>query len=281
LAWSLKNFLIKRVGVVDSGDNPGAEVLLFKSDPEDLKDKGGVKNMTFEELMKSLPEEDKKLVTDEIDKVKDEEIKKTKEELNKVLVKPAGCSQEEWDAADMAGKLALMKKEDLTKDCGDGGKKKDEPSDEDLIKSADPKIQELVKKLQEDNDKKAEELKKEKEEKDAKDAELKKELLNKEADKFPNIGAKKEDIVKILEKSDEETSTLVKSIFAACNEALKDNVLMKSIGSGGDGDDKKASEKIEDMAKALVKDGKAKTIEIARTKVYKENPKLTEEARNE
>ena len=50
MPWSLKNFLIKRVAVVDSGDNPEAEVLLFKQ--QEINDKGGAYMKTFEELMK-------------------------------------------------------------------------------------------------------------------------------------------------------------------------------------------------------------------------------------
>jgi len=257
MPWSLKNFLIKRVGVVDSGDNPEAEVVLFKSkEDEDIKNKGGANmSKTFEELVKGLPEEEAKLVTDEIEKVKTEAMEKAK--------------------ADMID-------EESKKKLADEEKVKLNKSEEELIKSADPKVRELLEKAKTEADeakKKVDELQKEK---DKKDAELKKELLNKEAEKYTNIGATKEDIVKIFEVTDgkEEADKLLKGILSATNEALKDNKLMKVIGSDGDGKDKTAREEVEEKAQELVKSEKI-TIEKARTKVYKQNPDLMKKEREE
>ena len=84
MGFSLKNFLIKRIAVVEKGDNKGAEVLLFKSDPEETIKEGGAYMKTFEELMKELPEEDRTVVEGEIEKVKTEaktELEKAKAEM--------------------------------------------------------------------------------------------------------------------------------------------------------------------------------------------------------
>ena len=254
MPFSLKNFFVKFISVVNSGDNPPAEVVMFKS-------KGGANmSKTFEELMKELPEENKTVIEDEIEKVKTEaktELEKAKAEMTDEQKKKMDEEKANW-----------MKKEEPVET-------------EDLIKSADPKLQELVKKLQEDGVKDKEELKKVQDEKDVKEAELKKELLSKEAEKYPNIGATKEDLVKILSNVDEDTSTLIKAVLSADNEALKDNAIIKSVGSSGDGADKTAKQEIEEKASELVKSGNAKTIEIARTKVYKSEPELLKKFREE
>lgn len=233
---SLKNFFIKFVSVVDSGDNPPAEVKMFKN-------KGGGNMKTFEELMKSLSEEDAKLIKTEVEgkDAKIAELDKTNKELEKNQKEPI---------------------------------KKEEPSDEELLKSADPKIRELLEKAQSDAKTAKEEADKLKKANDEKDAELKKELLNKEAEKYPSIGATKEDLIEILGSVDEKTSTLIKAIFSATNEALKDNKLMKAIGSDKDPEDKKAMEKVEDKVSELRKADPKLTKEQATTKVLKENPEL-------
>ena len=279
MPWSLSKFLIKRVGVVDSGDNPAAEVLLFKSEQENPKNKGGVNMVkTYDELVKELPKEDAEVVDTELNKFR-EEIKKSQEELAKALVKPTGCDQAEWDAADTAGKLKLMGKA-----CGDPLKKeepKEEPVDE-LIKSADPKIQEYINKIKAESELNKADAEKAKLEKAEKDAELKKELISKEADMFPNIGATKEDLIKLFTNiEDGETSKLLKAVLKADNEALTDNKMIKSVGVSGDPADKKASDEVEEKAQELIKSGEAKTIEIAKTKIYKKYPDLLKKIREE
>jgi hypothetical protein len=257
LPKSLKDFFLKFVSVVDKGDNPEAKILLFKSAEDEIKEKGGAYMKTFEELMKELPDEDRTVVEGEIEKAKAEMTEEQKKKM-----------EEE--------KAAWMKKEEENL-------KKDEPLEtnaEELIKSADPKIQELVKKLQEDVDKSKGELEKVELEKKAKEDELKKELLSKEAEKYPNIGATKEDLVKILGSVDEDTSILIKAVLSADNEALKDNAIIKSVGSSGDGVDKTAKQEIEEKAQELAKAEKI-TIEKARTKIYKSEPELMKKLREE
>lgn len=252
MPWSLKNFLIKRIAVVDSGDNKEAEVVLFKSKEEDLKDKGGG-IMTLEELYKEIGEDKAKLIKDEI-KVKEDELvekDKTIKELEKNQKEPVVT----------------------------------EPTDEELLKSVDPKIRERLEKAEREAKEakdKSEQLQKEK---DEKDVELKKEALSKEAEQFKNIGATKEDLVEIFTKIDKTGDTelmeKVKAILSADNTALEGNPLTKAKGSDKDSDGKKVTEEVEAKADELRKVNPNLTKEQAIAKVYKDNPELMQKEREE
>ena len=245
MPWSLKNFLIKRVGVVDSGDNPKAEVLLFKSKEDEDKNNKGGGIMTLEELYKEIGEDKAKLIKDEIKAKEDKLAEKdnTIKELEKNQKEPV----------------------------------KTEPTDEELLKSADPKIKDILEKAQKEakeNKEKAEKLQKEK---DETDAELKKEALSKEAEQFKNIGATKEDLVEIFTKVDPDTLEKIKAVLSADNTALEGNPLNKAVGSDKDLDSKKTMEKVDEKAEELRKADPSLTKEQARTKVMKEDPKLYKE----
>ena len=237
---SLKDFFIKFVSVVDSGDNPKAEVVMFKK-------KGGVKMKKLEEIMAELSKEDQSVIQVELDKIEplektNEELVKTNEELKKVepviepVIEPV----------------------------------KDGVTDEELIKSADPKIQEMLKKAKEV----AEEvitLKKEKLEELAK---ARKVELKKEAEEYPNLGAPVEDIVEIFSKldGDEKVTELVKGIFGAVNTALEGSELIKTIGSDKDPIEKSVEEQVDEKAEEFMKSDPTLTKEQAQLKVYKSDP---------
>jgi len=237
---SLKDFFIKFVSVVDSGDNPEAEVVMFKK-------KGGVKMKKLEEIMAELSKEDQSVIQVELDKIEplektNEELVKTNEELKKVepviepVIEPV----------------------------------KDGVTDEELIKSADPKIQEMLKKAKEvevENEK----LKKEKVEEMAK---ARKAELSKEAEAYPNLGAPVEDIVEIFSSidGDEKVTELVKGIFSAANTALEGSELIKTIGSNEDPVIKSVEEEVEEKAEELRKSDPKLTKEQAKTKVYESDP---------
>jgi len=251
---SLKQFFIKFTSVVDSGDNPGAEILLFKSAEDKKSKEGGVENMTLEEILKGLPEEDMKVIKVELDKIPDLEAsnKDLSEEVDKL-------------------KKEVEIKKEIKPPAEDGA-----PSDEELLKSADPKIVEMLKKAQEEarvEKEKAEKLEKEKKEEQEK---LRKEELKKEADKYGNIGATQEDLVEIFTAvdSNKEVMEKMQGILGAVNEALKDNKLMKSIGNSEDPVEKSAKDEVEEKAKALMEKNDKLTIEQARSQIFKSEPKL-------
>lgn len=244
LLKSLKNFKIKFVSVVDSGDNPEAEVVMFKK-------KGGVKMKKLEEIMAELSKEDQSVVQVEIDKIKDVEMAK-----GEVDVKVKGL---EKDKKDLESKVEELEKVKPVVDT----------SDEELIKSADPKIQEMLEKAKE-TDAENVQLKKDKEdgEKVLREVELKK-----EAELYPNLGSPVEDIVEIFSKldGDEKTIELIKGIFGAVNKALEGTELIKAIGTEKDPEEKSPEDELMEKAEAMVeKDGI--TIEAAKTKIIKSDP---------
>jgi len=247
---SLKDLFLRFVSVVDKGDNKGAKILLTKSKEKGQKKldkKGGGKMRTLEEIMKSMEEEDSKVIKEEIEK-----ITKDKDELG-TKFKDLEKAKDEVDS-----KVIELEKV-----------KPVEETDEELIKSADPKIQEMLKKAKED----AEEVIRLKKEKNEEMVKARKVELSKEAELYPNLGSPVEDIVEVFSKldGDEKTTELVKGIFGAVNKALEGTDLLKTIGSDKDPIVKSAEEELNEKAKAMVeKDGI--TIELAKTKIMKTNP---------
>ena len=242
---SLRNLFLRFVSVVDKGDNKEAKILLMKSKEKKPNKGGGVQMKKLEDILKSMEEEDAKVVEAEIAKIKDVEI--AKGELD-VKVGELESKIEE-----------LEKKEPAVVDT----------SDEELIKSADPKIQKMLEKAKE-TEAEVEKLKKEKEEEVAK---ARKVELSKEAELYPNLGSPVEDIVEIFSKidGDEKTTGLVKGIFSAVNTALEGNALIKSVGSEKDSEEKSPEDELMEKAEAMVeKDGI--TIEAAKTKIIKSDP---------
>jgi len=122
----LKNLFIKRIAVVDSGDNPEADVVMFKAaDKKDDIEKGGQEKMakTFDEIIKELVTEDADIVKGEIEKAKKEMTDAEKAKM-------------------MAEMKPAVKKE------------------EEVIAKADPETKELIKSMQEEIAKTKETLKK-------------------------------------------------------------------------------------------------------------------------
>lgn len=240
---SLKDFFIKFVSVVDSGDNPEAEVVMFKN-------KGGVVMKKLKEIMAELSKEDQSVIQVELDK-----IPVLVTEKDDVTKERDGLVKDKEKLEDDVKKLEKVELKDET--------------DEELIKSADPKIQKMLEKAKEVEDENAK-LKKEKDEEVAK---ARKVELSKEAEEYPNLGTPVEDIVDILSAidGDEKTTELVKGIFGAVNTALEGTKLLKSVGKSGDPEEKSPEEELLVKAEAMVeKDGI--TIEAAKSKVYQSNP---------
>ena len=246
---SLKDFFIKFVSVVDSGDNPEAEVVMFKK-------KGGVKMKKLEEIMAELSKEDQSVIQTEFDKIPDVEtangeLKKANDEL---IVKV-----EELEKA--------AKVEPVVEPVVDD-------SEDTLIKSADPKIVKILEKAKEDVKEAKELAEKLQKEKDEELAKARKVELSKEAEAYPNLGSPVEDIVEIFSKLDGEKETLekAKGILGAVNTALEGNALIKVIGTDKDPIAKTATEEVADAASELMKSDSKLTKEQAKAKVIRSNP---------
>jgi len=238
----LKNLFIKRIAVVDSGDNPEATVELFKAASKEENDleKGGQKmSKTFDEIIKALPEDEAKIVTDEIDKAAKKEM--TPEEKAKML-------------------------EEM-------GVKKEDTKVEDAIKKADPEIAEVIKKMQEEITKTKDELKKEQET-------LKKEKLAKQAESYDKIATPKEEIVDLFMKQEPEDAVKLDAIFKAVNTQLADSKVFKTVGQNAGGESATALEKLEKLATVRAEEKKISK-ELAKAEIIKEKPELYEEYSNE
>jgi len=230
---SLKDFFLKFVSVVDKGDNKGANILLFKSEPEDLKGEekdekpkgGNVMSKTYDEILKALPEDEQAIVKAEIEKIKEE-------------AKPKEGTKPKEGVASF--------------------------DEAEIVKSADPKIQELIEKMKADGEQNATELKKMREE-------IKKEKVEKTVSQFDKLVASKDELTSLFTKADDETAATLEKVFKAANEQLKDSVVMKEVGSGGGGDESNIEEQVEKEAQELKKSENI-TIEQARVKVWKKDP---------
>lgn len=210
---SLKDFFLKFVSVVDKGDNKGANILLFKSEPEpeavqeenDITKGGDVIIMkTLEEILKGLSEEDAKVVSDEIEKAKTPKAEEGKE--------------------DKAGGTASF--DDVN----------------DVRKSADPAVQALVAKADADAI-----LIKELQDN------IKKDKLEKTVAQFDKISAPKEDLMTVFKAVDDVTATTIETILKAVNAQLSESTIIKVIGSDGEKSEEKAIDMVEKGAEEIKK----------------------------
>ena len=251
---SLKNLFLRFVSVVDKGDNPEAKILLTKSKEKNEQKKGGGGMRKLEEIMKELSKEDQEVINTEI--AKNDDVAKANEELVK-------------ENDDLKVQVETMNKK-IKKEV----KVEVEPSNEELLKSADPKIIKILEKAK--TEAKIEKEKNEKLEKAAAEsrAQLRKAEITKEAADYPNLGAPIEDIVEIFSKmdGDKETVEKIKGIFGAVNKALEGTDLLKSIGTEQEPVEKSKIELLSDDAIELMKEDEQLTKEMAEAKLVKQNP---------
>ena len=244
----LKNIFLKRIAVVDNGDNPEASIVLFKAkeqEPENKDDKtegGNVMTKTFDEIVKALPEDEQVIVNAEIEKAKTEAEAKPKE------VKPQGVAS--FDEAE-------------------------------VVKSADSKVQEIIAKQKED----LETIKKENEAKDVEikkfQEDLKKEAIEKTVATFDRIAIPKEEMVDLFVKLDEDSTKLVEKIMKSVNEQLTAANIVKVIGTDAEGEQLTAEATVEKEAKELMIKETSLTKAQAIVKVYKSKPDLYKQYQEE
>jgi hypothetical protein len=237
----LKNPFIKRIAVVDSGDNPEADIVLFKAaSKENDIEKGGDKNMvkTFDEIIKGLPEDEAKIVTDEIDKAAKKEM--TPEEKAKLI-------------ADMKLEPAVKKEDKVTE----------------AISKADPLVAEVISKMQEEITKTKEEFKKQEET-------LKKERLTKQVSSYDKIATPATELVDLFMKQEPEDAVKLDAILKAINTQLSDGTIFKTVGQNTGTENESALDKATKLAKARAAE-KGISEPIAFGEILKENPELYKE----
>jgi len=258
---SLKDFFLRFVSVVDKGDNPEADIVMFKQE-------GGGVMKTLDEILKGLSEEDAKIVTDEIEKTKTD----AKADVDALVEKAKTDAKAEFDA-----EVEKVKKEEEDKKP-QGTASFDDT--ENIMKSADPKVVELIEKMKAEKEQVEKENKETVEKLNKMQEEVKKEQIMKTISQFDRINATQDEMVDIWKSLDSDSEVKLTAIFKAVNEQLTQANIIKTVGSDNDASTENASEQIEKLA-GEIKKNEGITIEQARTKVYKTRPDLLKKYREE
>lgn len=151
--------------------------------------------------------------------------------------------------------------------------------DEDVLKSADPKLVALVKSLQED--KAASEAKLSDAlaiAKGERDQRVEKEFISKAADfkVATDATALGKALKDISENCSEDSYKTVEAVLKAAGEQVEKGALFEESGSRGSDSTPKANDAIDTAAKALIEKGEAKTYSEAVAKAVKNDPSLYE-----
>lgn len=244
-ATKLKKLTIKAVALCKEGSCSAAHIKLFKCREEN-------EPMELKELLKSLPEDQAKLVTDAIAKAQEEVPEATATELQKT----------KEDLTEAQTKITELEKSNT-------------PSkEEDLLKSVDPAVRALVEQAQA-SAKAAEaavvKLRDEAETKVCTD-------LAKSLDK---LGVPEADLTTVLRKarqSSEEFGTQMFSVLEQANAIVAKSAAFQATGTGAEGapttdNGKAATEKINAKAQELAKSKNIST-ERAFLEVMKSDPAL-------
>lgn len=234
MAKLLTDLVIDRVDLVDEGSNSEAFIKLYKR---------RTTSMNFEELLKSLPEDQATLITAEIAKAKtaaDVEIKKAKAETETAKAETATVKAEAEKATSEVEKSK---------------------STEEIIKSLDPAVQAIFKSL-EDKKTAAEAIAKQ-----LKEDQEKEEAVAK-AKELKALPADEAKLVEIAKSASPE----VYEILKAASKLIADSEVLKEKGNNNKGE-VDAWSKIEKAATDLAKkDGLTQAKAIAA--VIKEQPEL-------
>lgn len=224
-----------RVDVVPAGANSAADIVLFKA----KKDEGGHKMpKAYEEILKSLPEEEQAVITAEIQK----ERELAKSEANEIK------EQQE---------LEKQKEANLTED-------------ELILKSLDGPAKEAFEKIIKERKEAQAAAAQAEEEKFAKqmDDELEEVAFVKSKEGF-------EDNYKKLAKENPELKEAVLDILKQVDKVIEDSDFFKEVGSSAEGNED-ASTELERLAKERAEANKI-SFEKAYTQVLKERPDLYQE----
>lgn len=251
----LQNLKIDRVDLVDKGANPDAHIVLFKRE--------GGKGMNYEELLKSLTEEQQAVITAEIEKVA------LSAEEKKIEDKHAAMAQEEIKRATMAKEAKIL---ELERSLEAYLEKSKAPTDEDIFKGLSPVLKAQIEDMQKRADAAESVIKALEDEKLTKHYEE----IAKAYDKLPVEATKVGSIFKSLAKSDKAMYTELETMFKSFNEMIAKGNLFKEMGnSGSKGGSTKPWDQIQNKANEMVtKSANSVTKEQAIAQVLKAHPEL-------
>lgn len=235
---------LNRVDLVPQGADSEAFITLFKNKKEEpIKEEGGNKAMTYEELMKSLSEEDAKLINskiEEITKAKDSEISAVKEELEKAKEVPQEVPENETELEkairltenEEVKAILIKQKEELEKVEIAKAKEKEEA----LAKEAKSVVEEIA--------------------------------ICKAVEGYEDL------YISLTKEGKTDVRDSLTELLKSVDEIVEESEIMKEFGSDNEGDsDMSNEEKLDKLAKARAKEEKI-SFEKAYTMVMKENPEL-------
>ena len=256
MAKKLTNLKITKVSLVDEGACSAAHITLFKQ-------KKGGSEMTFEEMMESLSEEQQAIIKAKFD-AQNEELEKAKEECSEKEqeleeAKKAFSEKEEelekvkQEKKDLETKASETEEEDdlaVEADSEDGvTKAKKELTEEEILKNVDPAVKEMIQKAKSEAEIHKQALIKMKEEKEVAQ-------LTEIAKSINNVGTEEAQLVSMLKKAksvDVEFYNEVLKTLQVANNIIADSELLKEKGQSFDGNDVDAWSKVDAKADEIAK----------------------------
>lgn len=260
MAKKLTNLKITKVSLVDEGACSAAHITLFKQ-------KKGGSEMTFEEMMESLSEEQQAIIKAKFD-AQNEELEKAKEECSEKEqeleeAKKAFSEKEEelekvkQEKKDLETKASETEEEEDDEDTlaievnsEDGvTKAKKELTEEEILKNVDPAVREMIQKAKSEAEVHKQAVLKMKEEKEIAE-------VTEIAKSLSGVGTEETQMVSMLRKAkslDVELYAEVLKALQVANNIIADSELLKEKGQSFAGNDVDAWSKVDAKADEIAK----------------------------
>ena len=258
MAKKLTNLKITKVSLVDEGACSAAHITLFKQ-------KKGGSEMTFEEMMESLSEEQQAIIkakfdaqNEELEKAKEEcsekeqELEEAKKAFSEKEEELEKVKQEKKDLETKASETEEEAEDDLAveADSEDGvTKAKKELTEEEILKNVDPAVREMIQKAKSEAEVHKQAVLKMKEEKEIAE-------VTEIAKSLSGVGTEETQMVSMLRKAkslDVELYAEVLKALQVANNIIADSELLKEKGQSFAGNDVDAWSKVDAKADEIAK----------------------------
>lgn len=258
MAKKLTNLKITKVSLVDEGACSAAHITLFKQ-------KKGGSEMTFEEMMESLSEEQQAIIkakfdaqNEELEKAKEEcsekeqELEEAKKAFSEKEEELEKVKQEKKDLETKASETEEAAEDDLAveADSEDGvTKAKKELTEEEILKNVDPAVREMIQKAKSEAEVHKQAVLKMKEEKEIAE-------VTEIAKSLSGVGTEETQMVSMLRKAkslDVELYAEVLKALQVANNIIADSELLKEKGQSFAGNDVDAWSKVDAKADEIAK----------------------------
>ena len=263
MAKKLTNLKITKVSLVDEGACSAAHITLFKQ-------KKGGSEMTFEEMMESLSEEQQAIIkakfdaqNEELEKAKEEcsekeqELEEAKKAFSEKEEELEKVKQEKKDLETKASETEEEEEEEEEEDTlaievnsEDGvTKAKKELTEEEILKNVDPAVREMIQKAKSEAEVHKQAVLKMKEEKEIAE-------VTEIAKSLSGVGTEETQMVSMLRKAkslDVELYAEVLKALQVANNIIADSELLKEKGQSFAGNDVDAWSKVDAKADEIAK----------------------------